>query len=161
MSSPTTDPEQGGQGTRAGATPPGGTAGRPVRTLVDSCVLIDVLGRDARWYEWSAARLYEAGNDGAVAINPAVYAELAYGYEDRGELDGSLPDEIVRLDLGYEAAWLAGQAHRRYRERGGERTSPLADFYIGGTAQEQGLRLLTRDAARFRTYFPAVELVVP
>jgi predicted nucleic acid-binding protein len=48
-----------------------------------------------------------------------------------------------------------------YRRRGGVRRSPMPDFYVGAHAAVRGYRLLTRDAARYRTYFPTVELIAP
>jgi predicted nucleic acid-binding protein len=57
--------------------------------------------------------------------------------------------------------FLAGKAFRAYRARGGIRTSLLPDFLIGAHATVAGLSLLTRDVARYRTYFPAATLIVP
>jgi len=48
-----------------------------------------------------------------------------------------------------------------YRKRGGARTTPLPDFYIGAHAAIDRLALLTRDDARYRTYFPKVEILAP
>lgn len=36
---------------------------------------------------------------------------------------------------------------------------PLPDCYIGAHAAIEGLALLTRDAARYQTYFPKVEVL--
>ena len=55
----------------------------------------------------------------------------------------------------------AGKAYLAYRRRGGERRSPLPDFYIGAHALVGNMRLLTRDALRFRTYFPKLNIVSP
>jgi predicted nucleic acid-binding protein len=66
-----------------------------------------------------------------------------------------------REHLPYEAAFLAGKAFLRYRGAGGARRSPLPDFYIGAHAAVAGYRLLTRDATRYRTYFPTLELIAP
>ena len=71
------------------------------------------------------------------------------------------PNDIERLELPYEAAFLAGKAFLSYRRRGGRRSAPLADFYIGAHAAVAGLRLLTRDPRRYRTYFPTVNLIAP
>ena len=48
---------------------------------------------------------------------------------------------------------------RMYRKRGGARTTPLPDFFIGAHAEVENLALLTRDVVRFRTYFPKVKLI--
>ena len=54
-----------------------------------------------------------------------------------------------------------GQAFIEYRRAGGARSSPLPDFYIGAHAAVTGMSLLTRDAARYRAYFPTVDLITP
>jgi len=41
------------------------------------------------------------------------------------------------------------------------RSGVLPDFFIGGHAAVIGLRLLNRDALRYRRYFPNIELVTP
>jgi predicted nucleic acid-binding protein len=81
----------------------------------------------------------------------------------RGEhVETVLPVDRFRHEtLPYEAAFLAGKAFIAYRRRGGTRTSALPDFYIGAHAAVRGHRLLTRDATRYRTYFPTVELIAP
>jgi predicted nucleic acid-binding protein len=97
-----------------------------------------------------------------VILNPIIYAEVSVGYDDIEELDRALPETIVRREpLPYEAAFLAGMAFLAYRGRGGTKQSPLPDFYIGAHAAVAGHRLLTRDAHRYRTYFPRVELIAP
>ena len=69
--------------------------------------------------------------------------------------------EFRRLPLPYEAGFIAGRAFAEYRRRGGPRTSPLPDFYIGAHAAVAGLTLLTRDARRYAGYFPKVRLIAP
>ncbi|WP_329565924.1 type II toxin-antitoxin system VapC family toxin [Kitasatospora sp. NBC_01266] len=97
-----------------------------------------------------------------MVINPIVYAEVSVAYPAIEELDAVLPPEdFLREPLPYEAGFLAGKAFLRYRQRGGSRTAPLPDFYIGAHAAIRGYRLLTRDATRYRTYFPTVELICP
>lgn len=130
--------------------------------LVDSSVLLDVATDDPEWGGWSAEALARVANESPLVINPLVYAEVSVGYERIEELDEALPPETFRRDpLPYEAAFLAGKAFLRYRRRGGVRTSPLPDFYIGAHAAISGHRLLTRDPSRFRGYFPTVELIAP
>jgi predicted nucleic acid-binding protein len=63
--------------------------------------------------------------------------------------------------LPWTAGFLAGKAFLAYRKRGGARGAPLPDFFIGAHAAVTGLALLTRDGARYRTYFPTVRLIAP
>jgi len=130
--------------------------------LVDSNVLLDVMTEDPAWYEWSSAALEEYGSTSALCLNPIIYAEVSAGYARIEDLEAALPDEMFRrLPLPLEAAFLAGKAFVRYRRRGGARTSTLPDFFIGAHAAVSGLRLLTRDDRRYRSYFPRVEFVSP
>ena len=131
-------------------------------TLVDSSVLLDVATQDPIWFDWSTAALADAVRGGPVLVNPVVYAEVSVGYDRIEDLDDALPADIFRREpLPYVAGFLAGKAYRDYRRRGGIRTSPLPDFFIGAHAAVSGLRLLTRDAGRYRTYFPTVEVISP
>ncbi|MEO5576407.1 MAG: type II toxin-antitoxin system VapC family toxin [Gaiellaceae bacterium] len=131
-------------------------------TLVDANVILDLAERDPVWAPWSAQALGEAAESGRLAINPLVYAEVSVGYERREQLDQALPaDEYIRLDLPWEAAFLAGKIFLAYRRAGGTRHSPLPNFYIGAHAAVTGMRLLTRDATRYLTYFPRLELIAP
>lgn len=130
-------------------------------TLVDTNVLLDVLTKDPEWKKWSADHLAEASDRGLLAINPIIYAELAAGFTAIEELDRILGDDFERLQLPWEAGFLAGQCFKKYRHQGGQRHSPLPDFYIGAHAMVAGLTLLTRDSARYRTYFPKLSLVSP
>jgi predicted nucleic acid-binding protein len=116
-------------------------------TLVDSSVMLDVLTEDAAWAQWSGDALAQARDDGRLVINPIVYAEVSAGFGRIEDLDDADP---------------AGDFERlSYRKRGGQRRSPLPDFYIGAHAAVRRYRLLTRDAARYRSYFPSVELIAP
>jgi predicted nucleic acid-binding protein len=130
--------------------------------LVDSNVLLDIATEDPAWFAWSADALERAANHAILVINPLVYAEVSIGFSTIEELEEALPLSLYRREpLPYEAAFLAGKCFLAYRRRGGERQSPLPDFYIGAHAAISGFRLLTRDAARYRTYFPRVELIAP
>jgi len=131
-------------------------------TFVDSNVLLDLFTEDPMWGEWSAARLVEAFDRGPVVINQVVYGEVSLRFSTVEALDEVLtPDRFVRANLPWAAAFLAARAHRAYRAAGGVRTSTLPDFVIGAHAAVLGLSLLTRDAARYRTYYPTVHLVAP
>lgn len=130
--------------------------------LVDSNVIIDVLTKDPVWQNWSESALRQAVDQDSVAINPIVYAEVAFGFVTMQDLDHELSANVFRrLPLPYEAGFVAGRAFVEYRRRGGVRTSPLPDFYIGAHAAVSGLRLLTRDARRYTGYFPSVRLISP
>ena len=130
--------------------------------LVDSNVLLDVLTESPRWWSWSSAALREAGDETRLVLNPVIYAEVSVRFSKMEELDNILNETgFIREAIPYEAAFLAGKAFLAYRRRGGTRRSPLPDFFIGAHAAIAGYRLLTRDAARYRTYFPTIELVTP
>jgi predicted nucleic acid-binding protein len=131
-------------------------------TLVDSNVILDLVTDDPNWSDWSATALARAADESTLAINPLIFSEVSIRFETIEECWQLLgPDEFTHLELPYEAAFLAGKAFLSYRRRGGQRTAPLADFYIGAHAAVRGLRLLTRDARRYRTYFPTVKLLAP
>jgi predicted nucleic acid-binding protein len=132
------------------------------RVLVDANVLLDVLTDDPQWYAWSADQLDACAAKAELCINPIVYAEVSVGFARIEELDDVLPPDVfTRLELPWEAGFLAGKAFVRCRRGQGSRTSPLPDFYIGAHAAVDGMALLTRDAKRYRTYYPTLELVCP
>jgi predicted nucleic acid-binding protein len=130
-------------------------------TVVDSNVLLDLFTDDPRWAEWSEVRLAQAFDRGPTVINPIIYAEISISFERIEELEHALPPEIEREALPWEAAFVAGKCFTRYRRRGGERRSPLPDFYIGAHAALTGRALLTRDARRYRSLFPRLQLICP
>ncbi len=130
--------------------------------LVDSNVITDVARDDPVWGDWSARALAEAADRDEIAINPIIYAEVSVGYSAIETLDAALDESgFQRLALPYPAGFLAGKAFLAYRHRGGVRTSPMPDFYIGAHAAVSGLTLLTRDPARYASYFPSVRLIAP
>lgn len=131
-------------------------------TLIDSNVLIDVLRGDPDWGPRSDEALIEALEHGVVLVNQIVYSEISMGFPNIEECDLALEAQgIERIPLPWPAAFLAGRAFIDYRRRGGTKRSPLPDFFIGAHAAVEGLRLLTRDLRRYRTYFPSVDLIVP
>jgi predicted nucleic acid-binding protein len=99
---------------------------------------------------------------GRVVINPLIYAEVSVGYQTVEELEELLPAaDYEREPLPYLAGFAAGKAFVRYRRRGGDKRSPMPDFYIGAHAAITGYRLLTRDVRRYRTYFPTIDIIAP
>lgn len=131
-------------------------------TLVDSNVLLDVMTEDGTWGTWSIDALAEAAEIGPLVINPIIFSEVSVRFSTIEALDDALPPQDFRREaLPWEAAFLAGKVFLDYRRNQGTRTAPLPDFFIGAHAAVGGLRLLTRDAARYRTYFPRVALITP
>ena len=133
-----------------------------VPVLIDSNVLLDLMTEDSEWYAWSAAALARVADDSRVIINAVIYAEVSVRYSRIEELEDALPKAMIEREaIPYEAGFLAGKAYLAYRRRGGDKRSPLPDFLIGAHAAVAGYRLLTRDVARYRTYFPRLELIAP
>ena len=130
--------------------------------LVDSNVILDIATSDPAWGDWSSRTLARVADESVLVINPLIYAEVSIGLASIEALDAILPPNAFRRDpLPYEAGFLAGKAYLSYRRRGGQKVMPLPDFYIGAHAAIAGLRLLTRDARRYRTYFPSLEIIAP
>ena len=131
--------------------------------LVDTNVLIDIAGNDPQWSGWSRRALTLAqGEFGPAAVNAVVYAEFSLGFGTKDCCDAELDLLGVVIEpLPIAAAFRAGVAFREYRRLGGARSSLLPDFFIGAHASILSAPLLTRDAARYRTYFPEVELIAP
>lgn len=135
-----------------------------ISTLVDSNVLIDILNErsDPGHRDWSMARLDDAAFNGSVRLSAVAWAEVTQPYRDERELMAYLrPFAFVYEPFPFEAAYPAGQAHRLYRARGGRRDRTLPDFLIGAHALVAGHRLLTRDASRYRAYFPDLDIICP
>jgi predicted nucleic acid-binding protein len=130
--------------------------------LIDANVLLDVMTEDARWLAWAAEAIERAADRYRLVINPVIYGEVSIRYSRIEDLDAALPKTMFdREAIPYEAAFLAGKSFLAYRRRGGTRRSPLPDFFIGAHAAVAGYRLMTRDGARYRTYFPKLPLIAP
>jgi hypothetical protein len=131
-------------------------------TLVDTNVLLDLVTNDAKWSDWSLARLEEAALAGPIFINDIVYAEASIRYRRMEDLDEMLAEAVIDVAPTPRAAlFLAGKAYRQYRASGGKRSGVLPDFFIGAHAAVAGWPLLTRDSGRYRSYFPKVTLIAP
>jgi hypothetical protein len=119
------------------------------RVLVDATVLLDVLTDDPRWYAWSSTQLDACASEAELCINPIIYAEVSVGFERIEDFDDAVsPDAFTRLDLPWEAGFLAGKVFLQFRRARGVRTSPLPDVCIGAHAALEGMTRLTRDARR-------------
>jgi predicted nucleic acid-binding protein len=130
-------------------------------TIPDSNVLLDVLQRDPTWYSWSAQRL-QSLRYGGLRINAVVFAECSALYASRMDFHQVLTQIGVSFDdIPEEAAYAAGRAHLEYRKRGGLRTRTLPDFLIGAHAAVKGYAMLTRDASKYRAYFPELDVIAP
>jgi len=130
--------------------------------LVDTNVLLDIVTNDPAWADWSQHQVEASGLRDRLAINPVIYAELSIGFRRIEEVDAILSRvEISLVEIPRPALFLAGKVFRVYRRRGGSKTGVLPDFFIGAHASVLHVPLLTRDAARYRTYYPKVDLIAP
>jgi len=131
-----------------------------VKTLVDTNVLLDVITHDPAWASWSERALRKAAEHTTLVINPIIFAEVSAQFSTIEAADAALAD-FSREPLPYEAGFLTGKVFLAYRKRGGTKRSPMPDFYVGAHAVVARMTLLTRDAARYRTYFPALNIIAP
>jgi len=130
--------------------------------LVDTNVLVDVLQNDPQWADWSISQMRAQASLHALVINPIIYAEVSLSFSTLEALE-----DVVRtlalelLEIPRPALFLAAKAYAQYRRRGGSKRQVLPDFFIGAHAAVEGWPLLTRDASRFKTYFPTLEVLAP
>jgi len=125
-------------------------------------VLIDVATDNREWAEWSRRALSSAHSRGPLFFNVVVYAEFATAFTDAGICDAELAAfDLTMAEIPRAAAFRAAEAFRDYRMAGGGRTTVLPDFFIGAHASVLAAPLLTRDARRYRTYFPELLLLAP
>jgi predicted nucleic acid-binding protein len=130
--------------------------------LVDTNVLVDVLQNDPRWSDWSITQMRAQARLHALVINPIIYAEVSLSFSTIEALDDVVRTLALELrEIPRPALFLAAKAYALYRRRGGRKGRVLPDFFIGAHAAVEGWPLLTRDASRFRTYFPTLEVLAP
>lgn len=130
--------------------------------LVDTNVLLDVLQDDPEWADWSISQLRAQSQVHELAINPVIYAEVSLSFSTIEALERVVEQMQLTLEeLPRPALFLAGKAFGQYRRRGGTKAQVLPDFFIGAHAAVRGWPLLTRDASRFRTYFPGLTVLAP
>ena len=130
--------------------------------LVDTCVLVDVLQNAPQWADWSIGQMRAQASVHALVINPVIYAEVSLSFSTLEALDAVVATLALELrEIPRPALFLAAKAYAQYRRRGGSKRQVLPDFFIGAHAAVEGWPLLTRDARRFRTYFPTLEVLAP
>ncbi len=130
--------------------------------LVDTNVLVDVLQDDSQWVNWSIGQLRAQASIHQLTINPIIYAEISLSFSTFEGLDSAASTlALERREVPRPALFLAAKAFVQYRRRGGSKLQVLPDFFIGAHAAVEGWPLLTRDASRFRTYFPTLEVIAP
>ncbi len=130
--------------------------------LIDSNILIDIFTEDDKWFDWSANKVAELSQFHQFVLNPMILAEISMSFKNIEDLIMALPSEnFMHESIPLEAAFLAGKCFLNYRKRGGAKTSPLPDFFIGAHAAVSNYELITRDVSRYRTYFPSVSLIYP
>lgn len=130
--------------------------------LVDTNVLVDVLQNDPQWADWSIGQLRAQAKLHALAINPVIYAEMSLSFSTLEALDDVVLTMALELrEIPRPALFLAARAYALYRRRGGNKGQVLPDFFIAAHAAVEGWPLLTRDASRFKTYFPTLDVIAP
>jgi predicted nucleic acid-binding protein len=133
------------------------------RILLDTNVILDLLTMDETWFDWSARTIAAQQKSGKLVLNPVVCAEISRAFDhDWATLDGWRRAAGIELEtLPFEASVVAAKAHAQYRRNGGQRIATLPDFFIGAHALFCGHALLTRDASRYKTYFPKLKIISP
>jgi len=130
--------------------------------LVDSNIILDIVTNDSTWIDWSLKTLQKYSEHSKLAINPIIYAEVSIGFEKIEDLEKALPIEFFeRLPLSVESLFLAGKCFLKYKQNKGSKLSVLPDFFIGAQAAVLKIPLMTRDTARYTTYFPTIQLIAP
>jgi hypothetical protein len=130
--------------------------------LVDSNIILDILTQDPNWYKWSSDKLEELSETSELVINDIIYAEISIGFKKIEEVEEVLSGGFFKIhSIPREALFLAGKAFLKYKSQSGIKTSTLPDFFIGAHAAVENVPLLTRDIARYKTYFPSLTIIHP
>ncbi len=130
--------------------------------LIDSCVLLDLFTNDPNWGEWSENILDKYSQTNTLYINSIVYTEVSIGFNKIEDLDKVIFEMGIKvLEIPREALFLTGKAFVKYRKNKGAKISPLPDFFIGAHAAIAKFDLITRDSAKYKTYFPKLKLIHP
>jgi predicted nucleic acid-binding protein len=130
--------------------------------LLDSCILLDLFTNDPKWADWSESILDKYSQTNTLYINTIIYTEISIGFKKIEELEEAISQLNIKvLEIPREALFLAGKAFLKYRSNKGTKNSPLPDFFIGAHANVSMFSLVTRDVAKYKTYFPQINLVCP
>ena len=130
--------------------------------FVDSCVLLDLFTNDQRWAEWSEKTLEKYSQTNTLYVNSIVYTEVSVGFNRIEEVESVISELGIKvLEIPREALFLAGKVFLKYRKNKGTKNAPLPDFFIGAHATMSRFDLITRESAKYKTYFPQVKLIVP
>ncbi len=130
--------------------------------LVDSCVLLDLFTDDENWADWSERALEKFSQTNSLYINSIIYTEVSIGFNKIEEVESAIEALGIKvLEMPREALFLTGKAYIKYRKNKGTKTSPLPDFFIGAHASVSQFGLVTRDLAKYKTYFPQIQLIHP
>ena len=130
--------------------------------LVDSCVLLDLFTNDSNWADWSEQALDRYAKTNTLYINSVIYTEVSIGFNKIEEVEEAIDGLGIKvIEVPREALFLAGKVFLQYKRNQGTKTSTLPDFFIGAHAMVSGLHVVTRDSARYKTYFPALTLIHP
>lgn len=130
--------------------------------FVDSCVLLDLFTDDESWADWSESTLEKYSQTNTLYINSIVYTEISIGFNKIEEVESAINELGIKvLEMPREALFLTGKAFLKYRENRGNKTSPLPDFFIGAHTSVSSFGLITRDLAKYKTYFPQIKLIHP
>jgi predicted nucleic acid-binding protein len=132
--------------------------------LVDSNILIDVLGDGQMWRSWSIDQLATIEDGEGAFVNQIAFAEVAARLGSLADFNAKLKTFGIDFrPFDEQSAFEAGRAFITYRRNRGDGAPslPLPDFFIGAHAFHLGASILTRDPRFYRTYFPSVPLITP
>ncbi len=130
--------------------------------LVDSCVLLDIFTDDPDWADWSEKMLIMYSQTNTLYINSIIYTEVSIGFNNIEEVELAVKEAGVKvLEIPREALFLAGKTFLKYKRNKGTKSSTLPDFFIGAHAIVSSFNVLTRDIAKYKTYYPNLKLITP
>jgi predicted nucleic acid-binding protein len=130
--------------------------------FIDTNILIYALKPQSNLSVWAIETLRASRKQGSLLIDPIVYAELSGGFESQAGIDQALGNLGIKISHCTEAAlFAASRAFKTYKARGGTKSNVLSDFLIGANANARQMPLITRDVARYQTYFPTLQLIAP